>query len=59
MLAMESVDEAFGWQSKSVMGCECSVRERVLVEIEPLGYSIRCNAKGDYPNGLPKDTSGL
>ena len=59
MLAMESVDEAFGLQNKSVMDCECSVRELVMVEIEQLGYLIRCNAKCDDPNGLPKDKSGL
>ena len=59
MLAMESVDEAFGLQNKSVMGCEGSVRELVMVEIEQLGHSIRCKAKRDYSNGLPKDKSGL
>ena len=56
---MESVVEAFGLQSKSVMDCEGSVRELVMVEIEQLGHSIRCKAKRDYSNGLPKDKSGL
>ena len=41
---MESVDEAFGLQNKSVMGCEGSVRKLVMVEAEQLGHSIRCNA---------------